>query len=296
MQISETYQHAIGDFLRQQRLRAEAGLHAPTQGRRRHVSHLTQAEVAELAGVSEAVVAQIEAGRYPNLNPRILAKLEEALQLEPHQVAYLNNLLMPPSNGSSRPRADLLHAVQALVDAAEPNPACIIDLHFDILYWNRSIAAMLGDFGSLPPEERNVVWTMFRWPDMRRNWVTWEANARNIIAGFRMQRSMLPPDDVAADRLIARLSVCDEQFAAWWAAADPEIQPIADKDFRHPEVGLLRIHQTVTAVLGAPDLMILQMTPRDEATRLRLQRLLAHSPNGHQPLAANEPRRFTPNR
>lgn len=284
MQVTEAQRHEIGSFLRQQRQRADAERRAPSPGRRRHVAYLTQAEVAELAGVSEAAVAQIEAGRYPNLNPRILAKLGAALHLEANQMTYLHNLLTPPSSETGRTRQELPAAVRAMVDAAAPNPACIIDLHFDILYWNRSIAAMLGDFTAVPQEERNVVWTMFRWPQMRQNWVNWENNARNIIAGFRMQRSMLPPDDTKSDELIARLSACDAQFAEWWAAADPEIQPIADKTYRHPKVGLLRIHQTVTAVLGAPDLMILQMTPQDEASRRKFQRLTASADNGQAAL------------
>lgn len=257
---------AIGSYLRQQRLGAAPDQFAQLKRRRRHVAHLTQGDVAELAGVSTAVVAQVENGRYANLNPSLVQKLGQALGLSENKKEYLINFLQR-SNGHLHVQPDELPmSVRSVVDMAEPNPAVLINARFDILYWNRGATMMLTDFGKLPVSQRNVVVSMFCVPGMRVSWKDWESNARNIVAGLRMQASHQPAFRDAINELAGEMSRVDPLFKRWWSSEDPAIQPHREKDFDHPRLGPMRLYQTVSAILGSPHLSIIVYTPRDEET------------------------------
>lgn len=275
-EVSPDQRRQIGAYLRQQRVRLDGQTYGPARDRR-HVAHLTQSGVAELAGVSEALVAQIETGRYPNLNARVLGKLARALRLQPHQEAYLRNLLREPLAPESPAVAEVTAGACSVVDAAAPVPAFITDCCFNLLYWNPPLVAMLGDFGQLPIADRNVIWSMFAEPAMRQRWMDWAGNARNLVAALRMQQSLFPQRATDFAALVARLLARSEEFAAWWEATDPLLDPVHDKEYLHPQVGPLRIFQTVTSVMGAPELAIVHMTPRDEETRAKFT-LLAEQP------------------
>lgn len=291
-QMSRDQRVQIGSYLRQQRLRLDGRLHGPAKDRR-HVAHLTQADLAELAGVSEALIAQIETGRYVNLNERVLARLGSALRFNASQETYLRNLLVGAPGDHPHAAVTLTSGTRSVVDSAMPVPSFVSDCCFNLLYWNPALVAMLGDFANLPLADRNVIWSMFRDPAMRRNWVDWEGNARNLVAALRMQRSMFPHRQADFDALIARLLPLDAQFAAWWETTEPDLHPVRDKDYLHPVVGRLRLFQTATSVLGTPDLAIVHMTPRDDETRARLEALARHQA-ARQPaslVAASSPRR-----
>src|SRR5262249_18335475 len=147
----------------------------------------------------------VETGNYPCLGIPLLRKLCRALEIPPNQEAYLINLATPDPPPTV-PDVDILtDGARSVVDAASPNPAVIINRRLDILYWNRSAAAMLLDFATLPVEERNVLLTMFRSDELRENWVTWIENARNLVAVFRMLRSTFPHDRGEFDKLVAEL-------------------------------------------------------------------------------------------
>jgi transcriptional regulator with XRE-family HTH domain len=263
----------IGLFLRQQRQQAlREQFPELSPGRRRHVRYLTQAELAELAGVSVTMVEQIESGRYPNVNPAVVRKLCQAMRLAPERTAYALSLFRALDDGIAH-STEIPDSVRSVVDLSEPNPAVVITPRFDIVYWNRAATRMLVDFATLPPELRNVVTTMFCIPEMRTAWMQWEANARTIVAGLRMMTSQVPAYRAANLRLVADLSARDPLFARWWQEEGPAIDPVQVKDFLHPEVGLLRLYQTVSQVMGAEHLSLIQFTARDEETRQAFQRL-----------------------
>lgn len=228
--------------------------------------YLTQADLAELAGVSEALVAQVENGRYENLNASVVIKLSTALDLAPNQEQYLLNFLQAQSCSRDPKPQDIPAMLRAVVRSSLPSPAMILTPRLDVVHWNTTAARMLGDFSAMPTAHRNIVLQMFLEPTMRERWVNWADNARNMLAALRMFMSQNPVyrDDIAL--LAASVSERDRQFREWWNSEDPVLTPNREKDFRHPDVGMLHIYQTVGAVLGSPHHSILLMTPRDEAT------------------------------
>jgi len=266
----------IGMFIRQQREARRASNFPGLIHRRRHVPHLTQADLAEIAGVSHALVAQVENGRYENLNPSILIRLAMALKLESHQEQYLLNYLQPPNGhvGSDEEIPDML---RGLVRSSMPNPAMIITPVFDLVHWNENAVRLLGDFDAYPVDERNIVVQMFLNPVMRERWVAWETYARNIVSAVRMHSSYATYRDRIL-RLVSYVSARDAQFREWWESDLPKLTPDHVKDFVHPEYGSLHIFQTVGAVLGSPNHFFLLMTPRDADTEAVFRRLADAEP------------------
>lgn len=263
----------VGVFLRHHRLQTDPARFPQLVQRRRHVSHLTQSDLAELADVSDAVVAQVENGRYENLNTALVVKLAVALELAPNQEQYLLNFLQP-QNGNLEPAPQELPAMlRSVVDSSMPNPAMVITPHFDIVHWNENAARMLGDFGKMPPERRNIAVQMFTEPVMRDWWIDWEFNARNMVGGLRMFMSQNPVYREDIQRLALRLCAIDLKFREWWASVDPTLEPNRDKDFTHPEFGIMRIYQTVGMVFGSPHHSLLLFTPRDEETEVAFRRM-----------------------
>jgi transcriptional regulator with XRE-family HTH domain len=270
MRTAPTLQGAIiGSFVRQQRQRADPVEFPTLARRRRHVPHLTQADLAQLAGVSEAAIAQIESSRYPNLNANILSRISEALSLGPMQHHYLLSLLSD-SSGYYSGEDEIPERVIALVDAAEPNPAAVVNACFDILYWNDNAARILGDFSLMPPDERNVIANMFCVSASKELWIGWDEYVKNLVAGLKMQYSRVPDYRDRISDLVTRMSMESEEFARLWETVDPFMTPPPEKDLQHPTAGRLRLYQTVSEVVGAPYLFIIQFTPRDDETAAAL--------------------------
>ena len=47
--------------------------------------------------------------------------------------------------------------LQRVLDALDPSPALIRTATWDVVAWNRGATALLMDYGSLPPEQRNAI-------------------------------------------------------------------------------------------------------------------------------------------
>jgi transcriptional regulator with XRE-family HTH domain len=264
----------IGSFLRQQRQRADPDAFPVLGQRRRHVPHLTQADLAQLAGVSEAAIAQIESSRYPNLNANMLSRISQALKLEPMQHHYLLSLLSGPS-GYYSVEDEIPARVKAVVDTAEPNPAAVVNACFDILYWNGGATSMIGDFSRMPPDGRNVIVNMFSMPESKALWVDWADYVVHLVAGLKMQYSRVPDYRERISRLVTKMTLESEEFARLWESVDPFIIPPPEKEIDHPVAGRLRLYQTVSEVVGAPHLFIIQFTPRDDESAAALYGLQA---------------------
>jgi transcriptional regulator with XRE-family HTH domain len=262
---------AVGAYLRQQRQRATPDGFPTLARRRRHVPYLSQSDLAELAGVSVSLIEQVENGRYDNLNAGVVQRLADALDLSRQQQQYLLNYLSPVRAHPDRQDAEVPASVRSLVDATDPNPAIVADARFDILYWNRGATRMIADFDRMPRHQRNVLLSMFGAPEMRAAWDDWEGNARLLVAGLRMQGSLHPAYRESIHELAAQLSRQDAQFREWWASEEPASRPNPEKEFFHPELGRLRLYQTVSEVLGHPHLSLVVYTPRDEETARRFR-------------------------
>ncbi len=269
-------QAAIGSFVRQQRQKSYPEAFPALVQRRRHVPHLTQADLAELAGLSEAAIAQIESSRYPNLNANILGRIVRALGLSPMHHHYLLSLLSDPS-GYYEGDDEVPSRVRAVIDLAQPSPAVVINACFDILYWNHAATYVLGDYSRMRPDDRNIIVNMFCIPEVKALWVDWPGYVKNLVGGLKMQFGRVPDYRDRISELVTRMSSSSEEFVDLWETVEPYIFPTIDKELEHPTLGRLRFQEMVSEVLGAPYLFIVQFTPRDDQTTAALQSLAERS-------------------
>ena len=64
-------------------------------------------------------------------------------------------------------------------------PRLVKTATWDVVAWNRAAAAVLTDYGALPPEQRNILRMMFCDPRVRAAQDDWKSVARFVVGAFR---------------------------------------------------------------------------------------------------------------
>ena len=234
----------LSEFLRTRRARLkpeDVGLRS--FGRYRRVPGLRREELAQLAGVSVAYYTRLEQGNGRNVSAEVLDSIARALRLSDAEHAHLTHLAKPkqhkkkPAARSQQVRGALLQ----LLDSMDGVPAYISGRRSDILAWNRMAAAVFGDWGELPAQERNWARMVFLQPEYRDLFVEWEQKASDVVSFLRMDAGCYP-DDPRLSALVGELSVKSEEFRRLWATHDVREKSYGVKHLRHPLVGELKLN------------------------------------------------------
>jgi transcriptional regulator with XRE-family HTH domain len=233
----------LGEFLQARRARVrpeDVGLR--DYGRRR-VPGLRRQELAELAGVSVDYYVRLEQGRAAHPSPEVLDALGRALLLDDVALQHLHDLAAStrPRRGAPRKPERVRPAVRQLLDRLDGVPAFVLDRRMNVLAWNRLAAALIADFGAIPPAQRNIVRFMFLDERARDIYPDWDRCARENV-GFLRRAAGQDPDDAELAALVGELSMKSEQFARWWGAYDVREKAHGSKRYRHPVVGELTVH------------------------------------------------------
>ncbi|MFI1416911.1 helix-turn-helix domain-containing protein [Streptomyces sp. NPDC020731] len=233
----------LSEFLRTRRARLkpeDVGL--PDFGRHRRVPGLRREELAQLAGVSVAYYTRLEQGNGRNVSAEVLDSIARALRLTDAERSHLTHLAKPkrqkrkPAARTQQARPALRH----LLESMDAVPAYVVGRRSEILAWNRMAAAVFGDWGRLPAQERNWARLVFLDPDHRELFVEWEQKAYDMVAYLRMDAGR-HPDDPQLSSLVGELSVKSEEFRRLWAAHDVKEKSHGVKHVRHPLVGELAL-------------------------------------------------------
>ena len=117
----------LAQFLRASRSRLAPEQGSVWQGRRRRVKGLRREEVAELAGIGVAWYTWLEQARPVNVSPTTLARVADALQLQPQERSYIFQLA-----GLGLPRTPVqelpdLEPLKKVVTTLDPSPALLLD-------------------------------------------------------------------------------------------------------------------------------------------------------------------------
>jgi transcriptional regulator with XRE-family HTH domain len=234
----------LSEFLRSRRARLkpeDVGL--PDFGRHRRVPGLRREELAQLAGVSVAYYTRLEQGNGRNVSAEVLDSIARALRLTDAEHAHLNHLAKPKSH-KKKPAArqqQVRSSLRQLLDTMEGVPAYIGGRRTEILAWNRMAAAVFGDWGRLPPAERNWARLVFLHAEYRDLFVDWEQKAIDVVCGLRMNAGCYP-DDPRLSALVGELSVKSEEFRRLWATHDVKEKSHGVKRLHHPLVGDLSLN------------------------------------------------------
>ena len=143
---------------------------------RRRTPGLRREEVAQRANISPTWYTWLEQGRGGAPSADVLNRISRALMLTEveREHLFLLGLGRPPEaryrkNDGATPR------LQRVLDALDPSPALIRNAKYDVVAWNRAATVMLVDYGSLPPEQRNILRFIFLDPRRARRNTTGRA-------------------------------------------------------------------------------------------------------------------------
>lgn len=253
---------ALGNFLRTRRERvnpAEVGLPVT---RRRRTPGLRREEVAQLAGVSATWYTWLEQGRDIRVSMQVLESIAHALHLEPHEAKYLFELANEPVQLQQAP-PELNPALQQILDHQGSYPAYLLNRSWDVIAWNLAARQLFGDFGAMPPQERNLLWYMFVRPATRQLVVDWKERAQRLLAEFRAESHLyqLEPWFIT---FIHEIAGASPEFAAWWDQHNVLVRRGGRRDFQHPVVGRLALEQTTFYLSQAPEIKLVLHVPLDE--------------------------------
>jgi transcriptional regulator with XRE-family HTH domain len=255
---------------------AAAGLPA---GRSRRAAGLRREELADLAGISVDYVVRLEQGRFTSPSAQVVAALARALQLNVAERDHLYRLagLVPPTGGqiSEHIPPGLRRALNRLGDAA----VAVFAADWQLIWWNRGWAALLGDPSVVPAPLRNFARDTFpvggdagpylsQWPVVSHARDEVEAA---VVSDLRRATGRFPGNP-RLTRLIRSLSAGNRRFAELWSAGAVGAHREDHKVVQHPAVGPIEVDCDVMSD-GDADLKIVILTvvpDTEDESRFRL--------------------------
>ena len=255
-----TIETSLGSYLKDRRTKLDPAAFGFPAGRRR-TPGLRREEVAQRANISPTWYTWLEQGRGGAPSADVLDQIARALMLTDVEREHLFLLGLGRSpevryqkNNGVTPR------LQRVLDALEPSPALIRTATWDVVAWNRAATVMLTDYGSLPPEQRNVLRLIFLDPRVRAAQDDWESVARFVVGAFRVDAARA---GAAADvePLVDELCRLSPEFRAMWRDNDVRSAAEGIKHIRHPILGPLAFEYSAFAVDGRPDLSMVVYNP-----------------------------------
>lgn len=259
---------ALGRFVRARREAAHSSSYTQLPGRRRHVNHLTQGELAELVGVSTAVISQIEQARYPNLNSGILHRISAVLHLTPQQDLYMCGLgvARTTSDRSNQPVPPWLVASLGSIH----HPVVVLNPCYDILLYNNEAKTLFGAYISKFLRNRNAADTIFGEPELKSFFTPWADYAASMVSGLKVSYALFPDFRDHIEAVASRVQASDETFRQLWHKADPLVPPTIEKVFQHPTLGELQVYQILTDLVEAKWLTKIEFIPANAETAAKM--------------------------
>ncbi|MDB5479297.1 MAG: Helix-turn-helix protein [Caulobacteraceae bacterium] len=268
-----THENLLGTYLKDRRAKLDPATLGFPAGRRR-TPGLRREEVAQRANISPTWYTWLEQGRGGAPSADVLGRIARALMLTDieREHLFLLGLGRPPEvryqkNGGITPR------LQRVLDALDPSPALIRTATWDVVAWNRAATVMLGDYGSLPPEQRNILRFIFLDPRARAAQYDWDSVARFVVGAFRIDAARAGAAE-AVEPLVDELCRLSPEFKAMWRDNDIRSYGEHVKHIRHPVLGPLAFEYSAFAVDGRPDLSMVIYNPATPADADRISSLI----------------------
>ena len=269
-----TDQHRLGSFLRDRRTRLDpAALGFPLA--RRRTPGLRREEVAQRANVSPTWYTWLEQGRGGAPSADVLDRIGRALMLTDVEREHLFLIALGrPPEVRYQAAAGVTPRLQRVLDALAFSPAYVKTSTWDIVAWNAAAAAVLADYATLPPDERNGLRLVFCNPRVRAAMVNWESDARFVVAAFRADVARAGAEARVAT-LVDDLCRRNAAFAAMWRSNDVRgTYGESAKQLRHPVAGRIALEYSAFGVEGRPDLGLVVYNPATPADAERIRSLM----------------------
>jgi hypothetical protein len=190
--------------------------------------------------------------------------------------------LMPPADGVISDH--LPPGVQRVLARLGDVAVAVFAADWQLVWWNRGWAALLGDPSTAPPQLRNFARDRFpvdegparlaMWPVTETDRDTTDAA---VVSDLRRATGRYPKDQRLA-ALIRGLKAGNERFAELWATGQVAAHREDHKRIDHPSVGSVTVDCDVLTD-GDSDLKIVIMTAApgtEDETKLRLAIVAGH--------------------
>jgi transcriptional regulator with XRE-family HTH domain len=260
----------LGTYLRDRRVRLDPAAFGLPAGRRR-TPGLRREEVAQRSNISATWYTWLEQGRGGAPSADVLNRIAGALMLTDVEREHLFLLgLGRPPEVRYKAAEGVTPRLQRLLDALEVSPAMIRTATWDVVAWNRAAAAVLTDYGALPPSQRNILRLIFGSHRVRDAQYDWESVARFVVGAFRADAARAGAVSEVAE-LVDELCKLSPEFAALWRDNDVNVHGEGVKRLRHPVLGPIALEYSAFAVDGRPDLSMVVYNPatREDADLIR---------------------------
>jgi transcriptional regulator with XRE-family HTH domain len=277
MRAIPTTENTLGKYLRERRMKLDPAAFGLPVGRRR-TPGLRREEVAQRAYISPTWYTWLEQGRGGAPSSDVLNRIAGALMLTDveREHLFLLGLGRPPEVRYQKSEG-VTPRLQRVLDALDPSPAVIRTAMWDVVAWNRAATAMLMDYGSLPPEKRNILRFIFLDPRARDAQYDWHSVARFVLGTFRADAARAGAV-AEVEPLVDELCRLSPEFAAMWRDNDVRgAHGEAVKHIRHPVLGALAFEYSAFAVDGRTDLTMVIYNPATAEDAERIESLLAET-------------------
>jgi transcriptional regulator with XRE-family HTH domain len=263
----------LGDYLKNRRTKLDPTSFGFSSSRRR-TAGLRREEVAQRANISATWYTWLEQGRGGNASADVLDRIAKALMLTEVEREHLFLLgLGRPPEVRYRGGDAITPRLQRLLDALAYSPAIVRTATWDVVAWNRSAAAVLTDYGSLPPKERNVLRLIFCDPRVRAAQFDWESVARFVVGAFRIDAARAGAA-AEVEPLVDELCRSSPEFAAMWRDNDVQSHGDGVKHLRHPVLGPITLEYSAFAIDGRPDLQMIVYNPATPVDQQQIRSLI----------------------
>lgn len=227
----------LGTFLRSRRERLRPQDVGLPSGPRRRTPGLRREEVAVLAHISTEYYTRLEQGRAPRPSGEVLAGIAEALRLTDAEADHLHVLAGTAPSRTGLHRRDVRPSIRTLLERLPQTAGFVTSATFEVLAWNDLAAALMEDFGAVPPAERNLARRAFLRPPTSLYGVSDAAEFRHhVVMELRATLARYPADP-AVTGLVDELRDGSPEFARLWERHDVQAAPMLTKTFHHPVVG-----------------------------------------------------------
>ena len=273
MNATTRQESSLGAYLRDRRAKLDPASFGLALKRRR-TPGLRREEVAQRANVSATWYTWLEQGRGGAPSADVLERIAHALMLTDaeREHLFLIGLGRPPEVRYQKAEG-VSPRLQRVLDSLELSPALVKTPTWDVVAWNRAAAAVLTDYSTLEPQERNILRRMFGDPRVRAAQLNWESVARTVVAAFRADVARAGASG-NVQALVEELCRTSSEFERLWREHDVRSNGEGTKKIRHPKAGWISLEYSSFAVDGRPDLSMVIYNPATPKDVEQIQSLL----------------------
>ena len=255
----------LAGFLRSRRERLRPEDVGLPSGPRRRTPGLRREEVAVLAHISTEYYVRLEQGRAPRPSGEVLAGIAAALRLTDAESGHLHVLAgTAPVRTGAMHRRDVRPSILALLERLPQTAAFVISATFEVLAWNDLAVALMEDFATLTPDERNLARKAFLGPPRPGTPMYGVSDATEFRHRVVMELGATLaryPDDPAVTGLVEELREASPEFARLWERHDVQAAPMLTKAFHHPVVGAITVDCDTLALTDSDQHLVLYSAP-----------------------------------